>query len=272
MKLECHEAELMMIDYLDNKISAKNRRDLEAHLASCEVCSQALPEYKELLVAIDRQPLQQPTTVLRDSFETMLQSELNILATTKIIRPEKKPIAGLYPVRHLVFKVAACLVLISCGAFIGGIVIRNKDVQSTKKQVAALQSEVKDMRETVMLKLLSAESASDRIKALTYVEQMSNPGDDVIKALIETLNLDENVNVRLAALSSVSRFTGKQVVRDSLVNSLRNQKEPIVQIILINILADKKETKAIGAMREIISNKATIAPVKDAAEKGLKSL
>ena len=107
---------------------------------------------------------------------------------------------------------------------------------------------------------------------MSYAEQMNDPGQEVISALINTLNLDQNVNVRLAALSSISKFSSNQVVRDSLVNSLRYQREPIVQIVLINMLTDRKEKKAMRAIKDIISDKSTLAPVKDAAEKGLKLL
>jgi hypothetical protein len=38
------------------------------------------------------------------------------------------------------------------------------------------------------------------------------------------------------------------------------------------MLTDRKEKKAMRAIKDIISDKSTLAPVKDAAEKGLKLL
>ena len=59
---------------------------------------------------------------------------------------------------------------------------------------------------------------------------------------------------------------------DSLVASLSKQTEPIIQIVLINILAEKKETRAIRPIQEIISNGNTMKEVRDIAEKSLKLL
>ena len=59
------------------------------------------------------------------------------------------------------------------------------------------------------------------------------------------------------------------MVRDSLVKSLETQNEPIIQIVLMNILTEKKETKAIGPMKRIISNKNVMKEVKEIAQKGI---
>lgn len=270
--MKCSDSELLLVDYLDNELSEASRRSVDAHLNSCENCRNELNGYRELFNAIKAQGPSLPAISLKENFDTMLQSEINILATTNIIDPKAEPVVPVLPLRSLLLKIAACIVLIAAGVVIGSVVTADKKRNATGEQMAALQTEVKEMKETMMLTLLNDESASERIKAVTYVEQMNNPGDDVIKALIKTLNLDQNVNVRLAALNTVSRFSSNQLVRDSLVNALRQQKEPIIQIVLINILTDKKESKAIGPLKEILSDKSTLAPVKDAASKGLKIL
>jgi hypothetical protein len=56
------------------------------------------------------------------------------------------------------------------------------------------------------------------------------------------------------------------------VSSLSRQTEPVIQIVLINMLAAKKETRAIQPIRDIISNDKTIKEVKDIAAKKLKTL
>jgi hypothetical protein len=45
-----------------------------------------------------------------------------------------------------------------------------------------------------------------------------------------------------------------------------------MQIALINILTEKKESKAKQPIREILQDKNTLPPVKDIAQKGLKLL
>jgi hypothetical protein len=270
--MKCTDVQLLMIDYLDNELPENTRKSLDLHFNNCASCSRELSEYKEIFSSISSQQPVQPRATLKENFETMLQSEINILATTRIIDPVAEKVAPVLPIRSILLKIAACILLIAGGVVIGSVVTRGKDENDTSAQMAGLRTEVKEMKEAMMLNLLNDESASERIKAVTYVEQMNNPGEEIIQALINTLNLDQSVNVRLAALNTVSRFSSSQTVRDSLVNSLRQQKEPIVQIVLINILTNKKEVKAIGPIKEIISDKTTLPPVKDAATKSLKLL
>jgi hypothetical protein len=168
-------------------------------------------------------------------------------------------------------RIAACFVLILGGVFIG-LLFQRSGTDSRGSEMAELKSEVTAMKEALMFNLLSDASASERIKAVSYADNMNNPGDDVIDALFNTLNNDDNVNVRLAALNAINKFARDRRVRDSLVASLRLQKEPILQIVLINILTGQKEARARQPIKDILQNKETLAPVKDAAEKGLKQL
>jgi hypothetical protein len=56
------------------------------------------------------------------------------------------------------------------------------------------------------------------------------------------------------------------------VSSLGLQTDPIVQVVLINLLAEKREKSAIAPIQRIITNKSTLKEVKEAAQKGLKVL
>jgi hypothetical protein len=80
------------------------------------------------------------------------------------------------------------------------------------------------------------------------------------------------VNVRLAALYSLATFADNRSVRDSLVLSLPKQTEPLIQVMLINLLAERRDNRAIGPIKEIISNKNTLPAVKDAAQRSLKTM
>jgi len=123
-----------------------------------------------------------------------------------------------------------------------------------------------------MFSLINDESASQRIKAVSYAEEMSNPDQKVIETLVGTLNHDKNVNVRLAALYSLGSWADNRMVRDSLVASLPRQTEPLIQVMLINLLAEKKDSRIVAPIQEILSNKKTLPVVKDAAERSLKTL
>jgi hypothetical protein len=272
MKLTCTDTELLFIDYLDNEISAPARDAVNIHLESCDYCRQEMENFRQLFKAMGQQKPELPGIMMRENFNTMLQSEINIAATSQLIKSQSQsPVIPVKPAGWIT-RIAACLVLVLGGMFIG-LLIRNTGSGSPAKgEMAELKTEVKAMKEALMFNLLSDESASERIKAVSYADDMNNPGNDIIDALFNTLNTDDNVNVRLAALDAVNKFSRDHRVRDSLVASLRLQKEPILQIILINILSGQKEKKAKQTIKEILQNKETLAPVKDVAEKGLKLL
>ncbi len=292
--MNCKEIQAKLIDWLDGSLDAATAAAIGEHLASCAECSREAKELKELLVTMRDSPMEVPPSVLRESFDTMLQSELNMLTTANIIqefpaegqgspgsqpdkggKPDKSSQPGKVarlPFTAPIWRVAAALILLGSGIGIGtALKSRPAPETSTNETLLALRQEVKEMKEEVMLNMIDDESASQRIKAVSYSEEMPSPNQQVIDVLVNTLNQDKNVNVRLAALYSLQRFSDRRAVRDSLVTSLRMQKEPIIQVVLINLLAEKRDARAIKPIQDIMTDKKTLKEVKDAAQRSLKS-
>ena len=103
-------------------------------------------------------------------------------------------------------------------------------------------------------------------------KNLTNPDDNVIGVLVKTLNNDKNVNVRMAAAYALSKFAYQRAVSDSLVKSLTLQTDPILQVTLINILAERKEKSALRPIQNIISNRNTLKEVRAVAENSLRVL
>lgn len=269
--MNCTEIELLLIDYADQLLIPSLRATVQQHLETCTHCREELSQYKQLFAELSSTSLEKPGPGLRENFNTMLQSELNIASTVRLIKnePDKK-IASLSVSTFLV-RIAASIVLVAGGIFTG-LKLRSTAVPDKTLELATLQKEVKEIKKAMLLTLLKEESASDRIRAVNYADEFSNADNAIIYALFNTLNKDKNINVRLAAFNSIVKFSGDPMIIDSLVSSLGNQTEPLLQIVLINILTDKKETKAIESIKAILSNKKTLQPVKDIAEKGLKKV
>lgn len=265
--MKCEEVEASLIDYLDNNLGEASRSEIENHLITCERCMDEVKDFKELLQSMSATTMEKPDDSLRLNFYHMLQSEIN-----KQKKASKQSIRSLSVWNSPWIKVAAGLLLLVTGTFIGKVIPTSSKTDTSTAQLSELKSEVTDMKKMLMFTMLNEESASQRIKAVNYAEEITNPDAKVIDALINTLNKDKNINVRLAALYSIARFTDSQVVRDSLVRSLEIQKEPIIQIALMNILTEKKETKALAPMRKIMSEKNAMKEVKETARKGIAVL
>jgi Putative zinc-finger len=274
--MNCNEVQAVMIDYLDRAVDSETGAAMRAHLINCEGCRKEVDQLRELLATITDREMRQPGHGLRDSFQVMLQSELNMETADDLLRrpiegnEEKVGVKG-----RIAWMTAAACVLLFGGMWIGSTLGSRKapEVASEMpKKMDTMQREIREMKEAMLYSLIDNESASQRIKAVSYAEEMSNPDQHVIQVLVGTLNHDKNVNVRLAALYSLASFADSRMVRDSLVTSLPKQTEPLIQVMLINLLAEKKDNRAIAPIRDIISNKNTLPAVKDAAQRSLKTM
>jgi HEAT repeats len=276
-------------------LSAATMAAVASHLATCGECRQEAEELQELMQAMRGIEMQRPGPGLRENFQLMLQSELNMVVADKLLHEGNvggsdgrmrdmgesggagdgrgRVVRRFFPI----WNVAAAVVLLFGGIGIGVLLSSRRASNpnpnpNTPEQLVTMQKEIKEMKEVLMFSLIGDESASQRIKAVSYAEEMSNPDQKVINALVSTLNHDKNVNVRLAALYSLGSWADNQMVRDSLVTSLSKQTEPLIQVMLINLLAEKKDSRIVAPIQDILSNKKTLPVVKDAAEKSLKTL
>jgi hypothetical protein len=274
--MNCNEVEAIMVDYLDRAVDAETGAAMRAHLINCEQCRKEVDQMREMLLTMADQEMRQPGHGLRDNFQVMLQSELNMETADDLLRrpmegkEEKAGVKG-----RIAWMTAAACILLFGGIWIGSMLGSRKtpDVSSyMPNKLDTMQREIKEMKEAMLYSLIDNESASQRIKAVGYVEEMSNPDQHVLQVLVNTLNHDKNVNVRLAALYSLASFADSRQVRDSLVTSLPKQTEPLIQVMLINLLAEKKDNRAIAPIRDIISNKNTLPAVKDAAQRSLRTM
>ena len=277
--MNCKDAQAAMIDFLDQALPADTAAQLADHLAECDECRREADDLRQLLTAMKGSEQQLPSPTLRENLNTMLQSELNMETMANLLttpQKEAKPRGRLISfLSSAAGKAAAAVILLAGGVGIG-MALKSTPKVDTQSGLLSLQNEVRDlkkeMKEQQLLNGIDDESASERIKAVSYAEQMASPDQKVIDALFNSLNNDKNVNVRLAALYSLARFADRHTVRDSLVSSLGLQTEPIIQVVLINLLAEKRERKAIGPIKEIMTNKKTLKEVKDAAQKSLTVL
>jgi len=263
--MNCKEIENVLIDYLDHSLPAETAKTVEKHLDSCSDCRLKTEQTRVILMQIASAPMHEPDETLSFEFEKMLEQEI------KALQNETKTRWMARPWVRMSLRVAAGILLLITG-FGLGLRYNARKANPDIKEMSAMQSDMKEMKQMLMFSLLKQESASERIKAVNYVDEMSNPDEKVIKALFNTLDFDKNPNVRLAAAYSLSRFGNVKTIRDQLVSSLAKQTEPIVQITLINMLVELREVKAIEPIQEILHNKTVIKEVKEQADKGLKRL
>jgi hypothetical protein len=166
-------------------------------------------------------------------------------------------------------KLAFASVTLILGVVVGYFL---KPTTASTTEYQALSSQVTELREMMMLSLLEKESATERLKAVGLTHEMDKVSSKVTVALIETLNNDENVNVRLAALEALVPYVRDGSVRTELIRSIGKQDSPLVQVALAELMAQIQEKTSIKELQKIIQSERTPADVKNRIKKSIKVL
>ena len=144
--------------------------------------------------------------------------------------------------------------------------------ESKDQEIASVGKELKDLKELMMLSLLEKESVTDRLKAVSLTEEMDQASQKVTSALLQTLNNDNNVNVRLAALDALRGYSEESKVREELIRSIAKQDSPLVQIALAELMAQLQAKSSVTELEKILKNENTPTDVKRKIEESLKVL
>jgi HEAT repeat protein len=256
--MEREKLESLIIDYIDNKLNSVDREKIEKELVRNSDAYKLYEELKEVMHVMDRAARLEPSSKLKSSFESMLSEELSTVKRNKTVL-----------FTPTFYRVAAAVALfILCGS-IGYWVKRYNDQQ---QQIAALQQEMKATKDLMMSMLHNDQSASQRIQGVNVAYTMARADVEIVSALVKTMNEDPNSNVRLAALEALSKFIGDPSVRRQLISSLSKQKDPIVQISLIQLMVQIKEKSVVKDLQRIVDDAETMKPVKDEAYSGIMKL
>jgi HEAT repeat protein len=132
------------------------------------------------------------------------------------------------------------------------------------------------MRQLVALSLMQQQSASDRLRGVSWSYQVEPSDEEVMKQLVTTVNHDPNVNVRLAAVDALRPFTRSPathlMARNAVIEALPKQTTPIVQVALIDFLAELKERNAAPELRRLVSDPDIDSGVRKRAEWALERM
>jgi HEAT repeat protein len=107
----------------------------------------------------------------------------------------------------------------------------------------------------MMLSLLQNPSASERIRAVSYTNEITHVNPNVAAALLATLNNDPNVNVRLTTLEALTHFARDPVVREGLIQSILQQDSPLVQAALADAMLKLQEKRAVLPFKKLLQQK-----------------
>lgn len=256
--MEKERLEALLIEYIDGTISAVDKKVVEQLLTSSEEAKKLYEQLQRVLTSMNYASELEPSASLKESFNQLLERE---------IAAEKKSKVVFFTPSF--YKVAAAVTLLVVGSGIGYWVNKNLD---REQELAEIKRALEENKNMMMALLSNEQSASQRMTGVTVAYQLPKADDEIITTLAKVMNEDPNTNVRMAALEALSKFHQEPKVRKVLIESLKTQKDPVVQIALIQIMVTMKEKGVIKDLERMTEDANTMKAVKDAAYSGLLKL
>jgi len=231
--------------------------DFAQHLASCKSCRSEVSRMGTLWQSLDLLPLEEPSGDVRERFYEMLNAYRQGLASAE---PRKT--------FHR-WQIAAAAALVAVGIGLGYGV---RGYGHPPVEVSQLREEVASMRQLVALSLMQQQSASERLRGVSWAYRAEPSDREVLEALVTAVNHDANVNVRLAAVDALRRFAASPETRRAVIDALPSQTAPLVQVALIDLLVDFKERSAAGVLKTLAANREVNDGVRQQAQWALERL
>jgi hypothetical protein len=247
--------------YNTEKLSAQEQEELELLIESGQVELESLSSLSGLENSIFQVSDPVPGKDLDDRFYQMLALQKKQSKSFDWKR--------LFSWPELAPKLAFASIALILGIGIGYMI---QPKESPTNDIQALSEQVTDLKEMMMLSLLEKESATDRLKAVSLTHEMNDASNKVTSALMKTLNNDDNVNVRLAALEALIPYLRESEVREELIRSIAKQNSPLVQVSLAELMAKIQEKASVKELEKIIQSERTPADVKNRIKESIKIL
>jgi anti-sigma factor RsiW len=234
---------------------------LAAHLEGCDACrteAAATEAIWQRLGAADVE-VDVPSARMRTRFHAGLAAH-----EAAASRPWVERVLGSFWPQQPAFAATFAVMLLLAGVLVGQL-LPSSSVESA--EVAALRDEIR----TVGLGLLDHQSASERLLGVEWAARTA-ASPEVVRALLERVQYDQNLSVRLAAVEALSAQLAQPGVSEGLATALGRPEAPLVQVALADALLASGDSMAIDAVRAILSSDELDPAVRDYLETALMSL
>lgn len=243
-------AEQLMLDYIDGTISHANYQLLKEYLEKQQKTFAELDDMKGMMNDFPKTDVPQISKELDDRINHLIDSN----KTPSHWLKQKYLLVAVYTI-----------VILGAGTGFGYLLQSNNNDQ--------LSTEMRELKQLVLQTMKTKEvSAGQRIKAVNLSSQIDQVDESIVAVLLETLETDPNVNVRLSALRSLSNYADNAQVRAGLVESILEQESPIVQVALLNIMIQWQEKSAIKPFQKLLEKPDTESLVVRRIETGLEKI
>lgn len=245
--MNCDQADKLLMDSLMGALKAEDRRALDEHLATCERCREEANGVESLwqdLGDLEGSRHEVPSDKLTRRFRLALADfETNL---QEISQPGfKQWWAGLWTARPA-WQATFSAALLLMGVLVGAGMTSK---ESTRGEIDQLRAEMDTMSRAVTISLLQHQSASERLRAVSW-SRVAGSDNQVLTALLDSARHDPNVNVRLAAVDALAAHADSGPVRTGLIDTLAMESSPLVQLAVLEAVAGEEGLRN-GELRKL---------------------
>jgi hypothetical protein len=274
--MTCDRVRELIPDCVAGRLDAPTRGNVIEHTETCSACRADMAELGAVWRGLESMQEPEPGPGLKSRFLETLRAYQEGYQEGQRRPAVVKPVAsgfwsGWIPAQPA-WQVAFAVVLLGVGLAAGRYALTPRQDAGGNPQIAVLQGQVENLRQLVALSLLQEQSPSARLRGVTYSYQVAQPDRQVEQALLQAVNRDNNVNVRLSAVDALAKFSGSPDVRRALIDSVAVQDSPLVQIALIDLLVQIGATDAAPALRKVAASSEANQDVRQRAEAALQKL
>lgn len=251
--MKCEEVKLNLPAYIDRILDEKAASEIRRHLESCAECSGLHADFESFLEFAGTMPAIEPPAGMKSEFLKMLDTEMPA-RQKRVLMPVWLQVAAV---------LAIAIITYSGGYYFGA--------EKNHSQQQLLQAELNQTKQRLLLTSLQEMTGPQKIDAVYSISQLSHTGDELINALVNTMNSDKNDNVRLAAINALSGMAAQNPrVKTELIRSLSLQDNSLLQISLIQVLTEMGAKEARPGIEQILNSDNTDENVKKFAKDMIK--
>jgi len=251
----------------EGEISSEELKELETALEAGEVNLEDFKTLSGLDLKMNFQ-VPEPGPEMRNQFYLNLEMEKEKLKSSNFLAGLGVWLSDLGwkpSTIQLAYSILLIVVGIAMGTWING-------AGKADQKIDALTEQVTEMRQMMMLTLLKDQMATQRLKAVNLAMEAKGADEKVIDALLNTLNNDENVNVRLATIDVLVRYAENPNVRKGLVEAIPNQSSSTIQYALAEAMVAIGEKSSVKNLKDLLNDDEVDQGVKDKIKESIQKL
>ncbi|HEX6999581.1 MAG TPA: zf-HC2 domain-containing protein [Gammaproteobacteria bacterium] len=246
--MSCEDTIALVADRLMGLISPEDETRLDAHLAGCAACRAEAETMTAVWDDLGSLEVDVPHERMRARFHAALAAV------------EQRPRRGAFETLLERFWPArpAWQLGVALSLLVAGVVVGRTSALGTAAEIAALREEIR----MVGLALLDHQSASERLLGVAWARRAA-PAPQVIQALVERVEYDPNLNVRLAAVDALRAEAAMPEVGAALAMALEHEEAPLMQVALADALLETGGADGIEAVRRLLTRDRLDPAVRD---------